>query len=81
MMDTADFLIEAAEDWETMRDQLIAARHAVGISQLELSSIIGVAPSTVWAWESGRTPPTVRRLLAWVAALGFSLRLSRRRGQ
>lgn len=41
-----------------MRDWLIAARHAKGMTQKAVSEAVGVAPPTYWEYEHGQTRPT-----------------------
>lgn len=48
-------------------------RRAVGLSQVELAALIGVAQSAVSEWESGKKLPRAAQLPALAAALHCSI--------
>lgn len=56
-------------DGPTMRR---ARRHA-GMRQTELGYLVGVSERSVYAWESGKITPRVRRLPRLAEALGISI--------
>lgn len=45
------------------------ARMAAGLSQTQLSTLIGVAKQTISAWEGGKSPPMIPNLLKAAAVL------------
>lgn len=47
--------------------QLREERH---MTQLELAVAVGVTPSTIYTWESGRSEPRVRQLRRVAEVLG-----------
>ncbi len=48
-------------------------RQAAGLSQEDLASLAGCAPSAVGTWESGRYGPQPRHAIALAEALGVSI--------
>lgn len=55
---------------EMQGDQLRHVREELDIPADELAAACGVSPKTVWKWESGVNPPTLRRLVQISFALG-----------
>ena len=48
-------------------------REAAGLTQLELAVRVGVTPSTVYNWESGRSEPRVSQLRRVAEAFGVKM--------
>lgn len=57
---------------ETFADRLIRLRQARGLSRAELAERAGVSKPTMWAWETGRTPPRQSNLASLARALRVS---------
>ncbi len=54
-----------------VRDELAARRRQVGLSQQALCEAVGIRqPVTFYAWESGKTRPTVEHFTAYLRAVG-----------
>jgi transcriptional regulator with XRE-family HTH domain len=53
---------------------LVSARARLGLSQTAFASLVGVAQSTLSAYESGRRQPTLPTLLRLLRQAGFALR-------
>jgi transcriptional regulator with XRE-family HTH domain len=51
-----------------------------GLSAGAAAARVGVAPSTLWAWETKRTVPTLRYLVRWAAVLDHRMTLVDFRG-
>ncbi len=47
-------------------------REGRGWTQLKLANELGVTPSTIYKWETGRTEPKVAQLRAVARAFGVS---------
>jgi transcriptional regulator with XRE-family HTH domain len=48
-------------------------REAAELTQLELALKVGVTPSAVYGWESGRAEPKLRQLRALALVFGVSM--------
>ncbi|MDX1742748.1 MAG: helix-turn-helix domain-containing protein [Ruegeria sp.] len=57
----------------TLGDRIFAAREAVGYSQKELASRLGVKLKTVQRWEEDRTEPRANKAQMMSGILGVSL--------
>ena len=44
--------------WKELGARIRKARMGVGLTQKQLSELVGVASNTVWAWEAGRMKPS-----------------------
>jgi transcriptional regulator with XRE-family HTH domain len=55
--------------WAGLLQQLIARRHSLGLSQLDLDAKLGNASGLVSKWECGMRRPTGWNLACWMAAL------------
>ena len=51
---------------EGFPERLRRAREALGLTQRQLATRLGVDPSTVWSWERGRSARPPRNLARWV---------------
>lgn len=51
--------------------RLRAARVAAGLSAADAAKVLGLPPSRLFEWESGRKTPRVTAAVAAVAALGL----------
>ncbi len=49
--------------WTELGARIKEARLQTGLTQKELSHLMGVSPHAVWSWESGKMRPTPERLL------------------
>ena len=49
---------------------LRSAREAAGLSQTDVAAVLGVAQTTVSAWERGRIEITIRGLIDYAEAVG-----------
>lgn len=58
---------------ETIRQNLKAYREAKGITQFELSNILGSTPTTVASWEQGKSLPSVQMLYHLSRLYGVSM--------
>jgi len=47
-------------------------REEKGLTQLQLAVAVGVTPSTIYTWESGRSEPKVRQLRKIAELFGVS---------
>lgn len=45
----------------------------------ELSEVVGYSSSTVGNWMSGEKEPTARQFIDWANALGYEVKLTRRK--
>lgn len=59
-------------EW-TLADRLVKARHHAGLEQDELAEAIGIARSSLSAYENGRRTPRRPVLLSWALATGVPL--------
>ncbi|NEA21563.1 helix-turn-helix domain-containing protein [Actinomadura bangladeshensis] len=60
--------------------QLINARYAQDLNQLQVAERMGRWPSTIGAWESGARNPSLASLDEWAAALGLRITLTAAQG-
>tara|TARA_R100001463_G_scaffold3017_2_gene12500 strand:- start:2946 stop:3197 length:252 start_codon:yes stop_codon:yes gene_type:complete len=60
--------------------QFVKKRHELGISQMDLDEIIGVARGLVSKWEVGIRKPSGYLFCVWAEALGCELELSLKGG-
>jgi len=58
---------------ETSVKTIRELREAAGLTQLELAVRVGVTPSTVYNWESGRAEPRVSQLRRVAEAFGVKM--------
>lgn len=49
--------------WRDLGARIRDARKQVGLTQRQLSELVGVASHTVWAWEAGRMKPQHEHLV------------------
>ena len=56
--------------------QFVALRKALGISQLEMDEILGVAKGLVSKWECGIRKPSGWLFCCWAEALGAEIQLN-----
>ncbi|MDE0476371.1 MAG: helix-turn-helix transcriptional regulator [Gammaproteobacteria bacterium] len=49
--------------WSDLGARMREARKRVGLTQRQLSELVGVASHTVWAWEAGRMKPQHEHLV------------------
>ena len=49
--------------WKAIGSRIKEARKRVGLTQKQVSELVGVSPHAVWSWESGKMKPTPERLL------------------
>ena len=67
-----------AEDVATFGDRISGAREAAGMSQTDLAKRLGIAKTTLAAWEDDRSEPRANRLAMLAGMLLFTA-LERRR--
>jgi len=48
-----------------IREQIMAARQAQGVSQQEMADALGVSRVTVSNWETGKVEPSIASLQSW----------------
>lgn len=60
--------------------ELIAARHAQGLTQAALAEDMGIDKGLLGRWEAGRTVPSLRSLERWAYSLGYQFALIPRTG-
>ena len=58
---------------------LKAHRKKLGISAREYALLVGVAPLTIYNWESGKSKPREKQIAAWAAIRGLGKREVQRR--
>lgn len=63
-----------SDEQATLGDRIAAAREAVGFSQSQLATRLGVRTRTLRGWESDLSEPRANRLQMMAAMLGVSLR-------
>ncbi len=49
--------------WKSIGARIKEARLKVGLTQKQVSELVGVSPHAVWSWESGKMKPTPEHLL------------------
>ena len=49
--------------WKGIGARIKEARLKAGLSQRQVSEVIGVTPHAVWCWEAGKMKPTPEHLL------------------
>ena len=49
--------------WKNIGSRIKEARTKVGLTQGQLSKLVGVSPHAVWCWESGKMKPSHEHLL------------------
>ena len=49
--------------WKSIGGRIKEARLKVGLTQKQVSELVGVTPHAVWSWESGKMKPTHEHLL------------------
>jgi transcriptional regulator with XRE-family HTH domain len=57
----------------TLVDRLKYARLLAGLEQAEIAARLGVARTTVSAWETGRTEPSATNFVRWAHVTGQPL--------
>ena len=60
--------------------QFVSKRHELGISQMELDEIIGVARGLVSKWEVGIRKPSGYLFCVWAESLKCELKLEFKKG-
>jgi transcriptional regulator with XRE-family HTH domain len=66
---------EGRKIYDPIIDQLIEARKAKGLTQVEVDVRIGCADRLVSKWESRNRYPSAYFLLIWCQVLGVSLKI------
>jgi len=59
--------------WKELGSRIRLAREQADITREHTAAIIGVAPQTVWYWESGRSRPQAHRLQALAKTYGVTV--------
>ena len=49
--------------WKNIGSRIKEARIKVGLTQGQLSKLVGVSPHAVWCWEAGKMKPSHEHLL------------------
>ena len=49
--------------WRNIGTRVKEARVRAGLTQRQLSEMVGVSPHAVWSWEAGKMKPTPEHLL------------------
>ena len=49
--------------WQESGARIREARMRVGLTQREVSELLGVSAHTVWCWEAGKTKPSGEHLV------------------
>ncbi len=49
--------------WKSIGARIKEARLKVGLTQKEVSELLGVTPHAVWSWEAGKMKPTHEHLV------------------
>ena len=49
--------------WKTIGARIKEARKKAGLTQKQLSELLGVTPHTIWYWEAGKSKPTHAHLV------------------
>jgi transcriptional regulator with XRE-family HTH domain len=70
--DTPQVIDEGAPKW-TLADRLMKSRRHAGLEQPELADAIGIARSSLSAYENGHRTPRRPVLLSWALATGVPL--------
>ena len=55
--------IDPGYRWKSIGARIKEARLKVGLTQKQVSELVGVSPHAVWSWESGKMKPTPEHLL------------------
>ena len=55
-----------------LKDEIRLRRVAMGMAQHDLASALAVCPSSVYKWETGRTKPRFKQMLALTKLFGVS---------
>ncbi|MBQ3646815.1 MAG: helix-turn-helix transcriptional regulator [Synergistaceae bacterium] len=55
-----------------LKDEIRARREALGMAQYDLAYALVVSPSTVYKWETGRSKPNFRKVLAMAKIFGVN---------
>ena len=56
----------------TVGDEIRLRRTALGMAQYDLADALIVCPSTIYKWETGRSKPSFRKVLALAKIFGVS---------
>ena len=49
--------------WKSIGGRIKEARMKVGLTQKQVSELVGVSPHAVWSWEAGKMKPTPEHLV------------------
>ncbi len=49
--------------WKSIGARIKEARIRVGLTQKQVSELVGVSPHAVWSWEAGKMKPTPEHLV------------------
>ena len=55
-----------------LKDEIKSKRITAGMGQFDLADAIGVHPTTIYNWESGKTKPTLAKVRLMAKILGIS---------
>ena len=55
--------VDQSYRWKGIGSRIKEARLKVGLTQKQVSELLGVSSHAVWCWESGKMKPTPERLL------------------
>ena len=55
-----------------LKDEIKLKRITAGMGQFDLADAIGVHPSTIYNWESGKTKPTLAKVRLIAKVLGIN---------
>ncbi len=58
--------------WNSIGTRIKEARMKVGLTQKQVSDLVGVSPHAVWSWEAGKMKPTPEHLLELAYRCGTS---------
>ncbi|MBR0059720.1 MAG: helix-turn-helix transcriptional regulator [Methanobrevibacter sp.] len=56
----------------TIGDEIRLRRTALGMAQYDLADALIVCPSTIYKWETGKSKPSFRKVLALAKIFGVS---------
>ena len=62
-----------SRDWRVVGDAVKLAREEMGLSRVELASLVGVGDNNIWDWEEGGHVPTGERWEKLSSALSLGL--------